>query len=1175
MLVSMRLHKIKLAGFKSFVDPTVLELKTALVAVVGPNGCGKSNIIDAVRWVMGESSAKHLRGESMTDVIFNGSTTRKPVGQATVELFFDNSDGSLGGEYASYAEISVRRQVTRDSQVSYYLNGTKCRRKDITDIFLGTGLGPRSYAIIEQGMISRVVEAKPEELRSFFEEAAGIALYKKRRQETETRMRHTRENLVRLEDMRQEQEKQIEKLKRQSEAAIKYKALKQEADALELKLTALKWQEVESQQKLKNDTIREYTIVIEKKQAEKVSIDLALEKGHAEYTEEQDTFNTLQSKMYALGAEIAAIEQNIQHHYDKERKLKEDLELAKSQIELHKNQIEEDKAMHYSLEAEYATLEPELLLAQAKAEEFETIATNAEEALRLLNVQWDEFQTKARATQTQAEVQRARIEQFEKQITENEARLNKLHNENTNANTAAIEEKIYEFEARAQSINDIIEEKQIEYDQLQALMQGMQLNIKEKNSIINTLEKKLQTLQGRNAALHALQEAALKRHIPEIKEWLVNHNIPESYLGENLSVEQGWEAAVEITLNHKLKAFCTEQINEAIWQDIEQITEGNIHLLANGSDSLIGNNATKDANLLIHKIKTSLPIYPFLAGIYAASTIAQARELVANLEAHESVITPEGIWLGPNWISICKGENAEKGVLARDKEQKLLSQEIALHEVEIEQLVAEVDSMQTEAADSEGKSRELQKNIQELTQELNEVSKQSSIENTKLQHVLLRQKNISEEIQEFTVNIDLAQEEASKIRYTLENALNAMEGNNKENSHFQEARERLRAENLQASSTAKQNAAQVHAINLKVHTLKTQIQGMTQGLERLEKQRLLSSERLLHLESTLLSFDEPLLQFKEQLDELLALRLEVEMELQVSRTRVEELEHSRRHSEKLRHQLEIEINDIRNNLETVRLDWQTLAVRRETLLEKLQAAACDIDAVLQSLEPELDEAEAEIELEKLLKKIQNLGLINLAAIEEYESELERKSYLDMQYTDLTDALDTLENAIRKIDKETRQCFSQTFEKINNQFQILFPKLFGGGQAYLELTGEDLLEAGVSIMARPPGKRNSSIHLLSGGEKALTAVALVFSIFQLNPAPFCMLDEVDAPLDDANVGRFCELVKYMAQTVQFIFITHNKLAMEMAQHLAGVTMKEPGVSRLVTVDVEEATALVTQ
>jgi len=1168
----MRLKSIKLAGFKSFVDPSTVNYPTNLSCIVGPNGCGKSNVIDAVKWVMGESSAKNLRGESMTDVIFNGSSTRKPVGQASVELNFDNSDGTLAGEYGKYAEISIKRLVTREGQSAYFLNGTKCRRRDITDIFLGTGLGPRSYAIIEQGTISRLVEAKPEELRNFTEEAAGISKYKERRRDTENRMRRTRENLDRLQDIRDELERQLQHLHRQSQSAEKYKEFKEEERLKKAQLKALRWRTIDSQAKQKETLIRDAEVDYEKALAGHQHIDTELEKLRVEYAELNDQFNQQQSKYYSVGAEIGRAEQEIQHQKQRHEQFQSDLQQDAENLAQITDHITLDRDQVAELEAQVLELEPQLAEAQESESISAELLTAAEESMNLWQLEWEQYNEKAAEPQRQAQVAQSKIQHLEESIQRLRDRIIRLEREREGLAFSSIEEEMAALSEEIAECEMEIEVQQDSLDEQITSIESVRVENRTLNQAIDLLKSSLQTAQGKQASLQALQEAAMGEKDQVFQTWLELQGFNASpRLAEQIQVESGWEVAIETVLEDHLQAICTEELTLQSNQ-LESMGAGKHCFIVSGADE---NSISLDSGTdpLISKVTSSLNLRPLFSGIRAMEDFDAAMEIRDQLKPHESIVTRAGEWIGSNWVQIGCSQGIQAGVLHRAQELDELSAEIEGLEEKIDAQVQYLDEKRALIRELEGSREDNQKKLTEINRHTGELKAQSSARQVRLEQFVARKERLGVDLEETQAHQEAEQEQLGEARILLQEAVEIMADESSRREALIEQRDEVRLALDDTRQKARHNKDIAHQLSLQSHSYQTQMNSTQQALQRLETQQRQLQERVDQLKNSVQENQAPDEDRKAKLEDLLEQHVRAEEALSTARSKVEEVESTIRSKEKGRGELEQLSHGVRSKLEALRMDWQGLEVRRKTVEEQLKEAQFDLHTVLKNLEEGANEQEWEESLQRIANRIARLGAINLAAIDEYQSESERKNHLDSQFEDLVEALETLENAIKKIDKETRQRFKDTFDKINKGLQNLFPKVFGGGHAYLELTGDDMLDTGVAIMARPPGKRNSTIHLLSGGEKALTAIALVFSIFQLNPAPFCMLDEVDAPLDDVNVGRFCNLVQEMSETVQFIYISHNKIAMEMAHSLMGVTMHEPGVSRLVTVDVEEASELV--
>ncbi|BFM07490.1 chromosome segregation protein SMC [Halioxenophilus aromaticivorans] len=1163
----MRLKCIKLAGFKSFVDPTTVYFPSNLCAVVGPNGCGKSNIIDAVRWVMGESSAKNLRGESMTDVIFNGSGNRKPIGQASIELVFDNSDGTIVGEFASYNEISVRRKVTRDSQNHYYLNGNRCRRRDITDIFLGTGLGPRSYAIIEQGMISRLIESKPEELRVYVEEAAGISKYKERRRDTENRMRRTQENLERLTDIREELDRQLSRLERQAQAAERYSQYKELERQVKSWLQALRYKKLDEQAGLKSAEITELELKVESFVTEQVSNDTEIERLRVQHTEAGEGFNEVQSRFYALGNDITRIEQNIHHNEERKRQLQVDFQQAQQEFKETEELLQIDSEKAEQLFAELLEIEPELEMLQVAEEESSEILINAEEGMRTWQTRWDEFNQTAAEPRQKAEVQQSRIQHLEQVQTRLNQRIERLRQEQVSLGSVEGEEGLALLQEQLAELELVGEQLRELGDAKAESVIGKQQRVEELRNQLDDVRGRLQTQKGRLASLEALQQAALSEQSDVVDAWLDQHDLRNSpKLAEQLQVSDGWDKAVETVLGGDLQAVATDRFDE-LAQSLGSITEGSVTLLDTNASVVADVDDT-----LANFVSGAGAAQSLLASVFVADSVAAALAKRASLSAHQSVITSDGLWFGPGWVRAQKEQNAAAGVLARQQELEVLAAQIEQDQEQAEALSEELESTLADQKSLQAQREDARRELDQHNRQFSELSSKLSAQRVQIEQTLARRERLEAEINEGLTQQNQEAKNLADARAILEDAIEAMENDSGKRDELLTERDNIRQTLENARIKAREDKDRAHQLAIANQSLKTQIDSIRSALTRTEQQHARAKERQALLLESLEQTQDPGDDQKSELEALLEKRLSVEAELTKARTAVQAIEHGLRELEQKRSKIEQSTNEIRTKLEGSRLNARELETKRQNALELLQNDDFTLETVLEELDQDATEDSLSEEITKLDERIKRLGAINLAAIDEYKAESERKQYLDRQDADLREALDMLENAIRRIDKETRTRFKETFDQVNSGLQELFPKVFGGGHAYLELTGEDLLDTGIAIMARPPGKRNSTIHLLSGGEKALTAIALVFSIFRLNPAPFCMLDEVDAPLDDANVGRYARMVEEMSEHVQFIYITHNKGAMEMAQNLLGVTMHEPGVSRMVTVDVEEAAEL---
>ena len=1162
----MRLKSIKLAGFKSFVDPTTVHFPSNLCAVVGPNGCGKSNIIDAVRWVMGESSAKNLRGESMTDVIFNGSSGRKPVGQASIELIFDNSEGRIVGEYASYSEIGIKRKVTRDGQSNYYLNGSKCRRRDITDIFLGTGLGPRSYAIIEQGMISRLIEARPEELRVYIEEAAGISKYKERRRDTENRIRRTMENLERLTDIRDELGRQLSRLERQAKAAEKYSEYKKEERQFSAELLALKWRgynvsATEQKQKIGGLEIERERIV-----TERIGCDTSIEKLRTQSTDLNDTFNEVQARFYKVGGDVARIEQAIEHAQQRASELHKDLEQTERNFTESEQHLNADVQKATGWQAEFDQLAPALELArEAEMVSSETLQA-AEESMQQWQQAWDEFNQQSAAPRQQAEVQQSRIQHLEQLMRRLTERHENLATEASSYLASPAEEEmalIQEQLSDAEQARESIESQRVENS---AQIETARSSVKQFSVELDQARSQQQSLNGRRASLEALQQAAMGDDAE--KKWLDSKGLGSNpRLVDSVKPDDGWEVAAETVLGSYLQAVAVDDVVANIGL-LDDFKKGELLLIGKIGQAAVSGNKAK----LLSDLVGGDAVQGLLGNIYAAETLAEAVALQPSLSAIESVVTRDGIWLGNNWLRVARDKDATAGVLKRKQELVSIGEQKQALDQQIDKLETQRQSNENQLQELEAQRQEIASSVAQQQSTYADLRSKLSGFQVQIEQLKARKERADKELAEVHQQQLVEQENLAEARQLLQQSIEKMEADTERRETLVEQREGFREHLDTTRQKARQDRDQRHDLAVREGSLSTQLSSILEGIERLKVQVARLQERRTQLREAFDIKDDPSDKYQLELEEKLELRLTIEGELNTARTEMEEVDHEMRKQEQRRSERDEQLQEVSGRLETQRIAAQEITTLSRTIEEQITEKSADLETLLENLAEDAEMVDWEEQLQLIGNRINRLGPINLAAIDEYKIESERKDYLDTQNAELVEAMDTLRTAIQKIDRETRTRFKETFELVNKNIQELFPKLFGGGHAYLELTGDDLLDTGVTLMARPPGKKNASIQLLSGGEKALTAIAMVFAIFRLNPAPFCMLDEVDAPLDDANVGRYAAMVKEMSDQVQFIFITHNKISMEAANQLMGVTMHEPGVSRLVSVDVNQAAEL---
>jgi chromosome segregation protein len=1151
----MRLKKIKLAGFKSFVEPTNIPFPHDMTAVVGPNGCGKSNVIDAVRWVLGESSAKNLRGDAMTDVIFNGSSSRKPVSQCTVELTFDNSSGRIQGEFANYNELSVKRLVNRDAQSIYYLNGTKCRRRDVTDLFLGTGLGPRSYAIIEQGTISRLIESRPQELRVFIEEAAGISKYKERRRETETRIRHCRENLERLDDIRSELGQQLDKLQRQASAAKRYKELKLQERQLKGQLAAIRWLKVSHRLSELNATIKQQEIDIEAFISEQRGGEKGINEHKLKQQELQLALSDTQKRYYQLGTDITRIEQNQIHTKQRLQQISQELFSVKESLRDYIEQSSSDDEAHESvlLELEEVLPQQEEVLEQIAL--LEEQLNDAEERWQADQQRWQHKRDMLYQSQQALQGKQSQLQATKSLQIRTEERITELKRELNDIDLSDGDKQLATLTAESQEALNRFELSKEQVFIHQELVDKNRAQLEQTKVDLFTLQGELQNLKAKKTSLETLLAAAENEDSTTIA-WLESLSVERTHLWAHLKVEPEWQHALETVIGQYKQALILEStVNE-------KPIEG-MHLFFKDAFTSVKPQGTLASKLLSNDIPD------FLAKIAIADDKEQCESLIE--QGFHSAITAQGHWFGKDWI-IYGNDAQQTSLLITVDELTDVHSSIEKHNDTLLEFDGRINHQEDELAQTKVKLKEVEKSQQAYQAQWMNIDNKRQL--AKQQQELRQRQKIK--IQN---EIDRQQEQLEQEHFQLEELQLEIETLIEKTDEQQAGLEQI-GDNEQRQQQAlqvtrhqlQQLTGQKHQVALKQQTLSNQLQNLKQTQQRNKQQQVSLQAKENQLTDESRELELPLQEHAEQLEVWLLERQELEEKQNTQQQKLNEIDHKLREFEMGQQDVLKKVEHMRAAVQNNKLEYEGFNVRANNHIEQLQDIDQNLKVVLESLPDETDENEWQQRLEKTSQSLSRLGAVNLAAVEEFEIQQERKQHLDTQNDDLTEALETLELAIRKIDKETRTRFRTTFDKVNGDLKSLFPKVFGGGAAYLELTDDDLLDTGVTIMARPPGKKNSTIHLLSGGEKALTALSLVFAIFRLNPAPFCLLDEVDAPLDDANVGRFCKLVSEMSQTVQFIYITHNKIAMEMATHLTGVTMAEPGVSRMVAVDVEEAIAL---
>ncbi|NRA55894.1 MAG: chromosome segregation protein SMC [Gammaproteobacteria bacterium] len=1165
----MRLKQLKLAGFKSFVDPTKISLPSDLSAIVGPNGCGKSNIIDAVRWVLGESSAKNLRGEGMTDVIFNGSTARKPISQASVELIFDNSDNKMSGPWQSYSEIAIKRQINRDGQADYFINGQKCRRRDITDLLSGTGLGPRSYAIIEQGTISRLVESKPQELRVFLEEAAGITKYKERRRETETRIKHSRENLSRLADIKHELDTQVSALESQAQQAEQYGQLKAQERSLNQDIIVLRWSKFEQELTLAQQQKQQQFQLLTELEHKQALAEQQNEQVVSEITRLSEHSNSLLQQCYQQETEVAKATAQVKLLATKHQDLLENQD--KLQLSLNANTDRQQQQTHKVAVATDAAaqLAPQLVQLTGQLAVLNSNSVDTQQQLELSQQQLSDLlkqQTSLRQQLELSEHSSAKIGQDKlKLASQRELMTDKLSSCAVERASLAPQEKMQHYQGLRQQHVDALSHQTAAKSQLQ-----------QSNAVVTAMQQQVLALEQQQQKLAnemATNQLLISAKLANDDQMLANHYQGFQQLWQKITIAPRWQRALQVVLGDFLQAYCVETHTPAL--------AGTGHRLVHKTDSAAAASPSQVTTPQLSQslqalIECDYAINDLISGIFCADDLQQAKTIAASLSAGQSVITPCGQWYGQGFSVISAPANDDAtGLGLLELEQHLQQQQTKMVTLQdqAEQLAQQGNLLEKTLTEHLEASELCDQQSISCQQHMIEAKQQWLLEQQKWQYVCDQHDDIRRQI------VDLEQVESLEQQQLVQ----------------------LSQQQIALNQQINQLIADLKTAQSRLSVLKQLRHGQQRDLVQLQHQKhdaeLADQKLQMQLSATQLLLSQindvaqdtqlALNQVIEQLEASAAPLAEQRQACQVGGEQLAVLRHE--HQQQSQQLKQCQVSQERLNqskkeqqvklakgqalIQRANLTSETLKVKLTAQEQALELSATALTALAAALVVETDPTLWPQRLVNVKEQLANIGPINLTAIEQYNEQKQRSDLLKQQIDDLESALETLGSAIKKIDKQSKEMFKQTFDAVNRDFKILFPKVFGGGSAQLTLTDSDLLSSGVSIMAQPPGKKNSTIHLLSGGEKALTALSLVFAIFQLNPAPFCMLDEVDAPLDDANVERYCNLVKEMSEKVQFIFITHNKVSMEMADHLTGITMMEAGVSRVVAVDVAQAVSLV--
>ncbi len=1122
---------------------------------------------------MGESSAKMLRGDSMADVIFNGSSSRKPVSKASVELIFDNSEGRATGNYAQFAEISIKRTLMRDGQSSYAINNIKTRRKDVLDLFRGTGLGPRSYSIIEQGMVSRIVEARPDDLRVFVEEAAGTSRYKDRRRETENRIRHTRDNLDRVSDICGELEKQLRRLKRQSTSAQRYKELKEEERTVNGQLQFMKLRELQSQLAEQDRVFASHENDLESTLAAQREAEALLEKLRQQQIEAQENNNQVQQEYYGIGAEVKNIEQRIEHIADTKARKDIEIERLKSNRDERHRQLDLDRQRETQLKDDLKNLIPEWEQLDEESAELEERLGQAESILQGWLADMEAFSEQVRAPAQAQEVQKSRIAQLERHLDQAKQRKERFSDELELAKEHVSNVELDQLREQVTAHDFLCEEAENELQMTENTIHGFRHTLQQKRDQHGEVRTKQQDIISRLNSLKEIQAASLKGNDGALKDWLQHNGFADkAKLAESISVKDGWEKAADRLLNDFLGAVCLETMPST--ELIER--QPDCHFTLVSVQPVNTHNRSSNAPRLIDKISSGkVDLSALLEDVFVAENVDEALSRQSELVGRECIVTRDGALIGSNWMSFVSRGEVETGVLVREEEMNQLEQKKNEIEGSVTNLDEAIDALLQERDQLESVFQQQKSGLNQLRSEKTSYHNRLGRDEARYLEVQQRIVRLDSELKDLEDTIEQDHVELEKARELLEEAARKSGDLEIQRESMVHKRDILQNGVSELKAKFTDVGERSHQKALQKQKFESAIDSVKESIKRLQQQFDVVNLQLFQMTEERDEVSDPIEELEEQLQVMLDKRLAIEERFSIVRDASTELDNRILEVGRQRTVAISQVNDARDVLDRHRMLRQETSVRKETQEETLVGQGYDEAEISESMPEDGNAPKWQDRLTVIEGKIHRIGPVNLVAIDEFNEENERKEYLDKQHADLVEALDTLESVIRKIDKETRAKFKETFESLNAGFNEFFPRLFGGGRAELQLTSDDLLTAGVSVIARPPGKRNSTIHLLSGGEKALTAVALLFALFKLNPAPFCMLDEVDAPLDDANVDRYCNTLKALSEISQIIVITHNKITMEAAQVLVGVTMAEPGVSRMVSVDIDQAIDIANQ
>lgn len=1160
----MRLNSIRLAGFKSFAEPTSVHLDPVLCAIVGPNGCGKSNIVDGLRWAIGERSAQVLRGSNFNDVVFDGTDHRAKSSHASVELLFDNSDARIGGEYAGYTEISVRREITTDQHSEFFLNGRRCRSRDIQDLFLGTGFGTKGYAIISQDRADQIVRSKPEELRQYVEEAAGVSSYRERRHETELKIQRTEQNILRVNDGVEALASDIRRLSRQVSATRRYQQLRDQI--AEQNVKRLGWLIRDQSDEIERASIHvtELETELSRQEADEQSLDIELLKLRVSRSKEVEERNARQADVYEYQSKISKNETSIEVHEERINSLGRAIESAEKQIASYSRDLAQDVEKLEAARTELLSTEARSRLSHQKVKKLaeEERAKQAE----LLNTQ----QSLERMRHSIQETSEQRIN-FQHQLSDADTLIS-VSKDRLREISVDLPD-LADDQLRLKAMMSDREKAEGKREELRKTLHTQNEQIKALELELSSLNSQLEDLQGKAqesattlSSLKAEQDVALglSQETPKLKTWLTDRNLGDNQrLLPQLKVESGWESAVEIVLGTLVRAVEVENVIEFNGSYDDLKTSGGIFVMPSE------NNRELEAASLLNKVSAgSSLVSEQLANVLVAENFADALQRYPRLSDQQSLITREGIWIGTNWVRFPSDRVMHQHVIARTAEIEQHEAEHARLAMHLSRELKSRDELLQRLSEIRAERDVLQSELMVNATDVATKTERETAKRKAIDHAITRKREIESEIRSYEDSITATEKHRNTVQEQWREVDQKLVAKHGEFATLEEAAKSAEIDLENTRSESQTTSDRWHTVQREYERIKTEIQTTEQQRDR-QAARI---EELVNSVSTqkseLQGLQAELPRMRTSQSARLAEQTHFQKRLKEQDEKVQALEGTIQSKENERRGIEQRIAKVRSSLSDSRVDLASHRSTLDHLVADLSSYQVGKSEAIQRLDDEDNLDKINEAIEHLERRFSRLGPINHQAIEEHSQKVEQKKHKDQQLTDLDQALSTLKSAIAHIDLEIRGKVKHTFDGINDNLDKVLPRLFGGGKAMLEMTGESLLDAGIVMRVKLPGKANLPINLLSGGEKALAALSFVFAVFLLNPSPVCVLDEVDASLDDQNVGRFTDLLNDLVET-QFVVITHNPRTMERSKHLLGVTMQEPGVSRVVSVSLDAA------